>query len=62
MGMQPYPYLKANIDILLDGKVVVDFKNLAMMITEQDENSPYPVTLPDNVTLVRKNAIECKQY
>jgi acyl transferase domain-containing protein/3-hydroxymyristoyl/3-hydroxydecanoyl-(acyl carrier protein) dehydratase len=52
MGMHPYPYLKANIDILLDGKVVVDFKNLAMMITEQDENSPYPVTLPDNVQLV----------
>ena len=52
MGMKPYPYLKANIDILLDGKVVVDFKNLAMMITEQDENSLYPVTLPDNVKLV----------
>lgn len=58
MGMQPYPYLKANIDILLDSKVVVDFKNLAMMITEQDENSPYPVTLPDNVVLVSKNAVE----
>ncbi|WP_019027443.1 beta-ketoacyl synthase N-terminal-like domain-containing protein [Colwellia piezophila] len=58
MGMQPYPYLKANIDILLDGKVVVDFKNLAMMITEQDENSPYPVTLPDNVILVSKNTVE----
>ncbi|KGJ96018.1 beta-ketoacyl synthase N-terminal-like domain-containing protein [Colwellia psychrerythraea] len=52
MGMKPYPYLKANIDILLDGKVVVDFKNLAMMITEQDENSAYPVTLPENVELV----------
>ncbi|MCJ8295413.1 MAG: 3-hydroxyacyl-[acyl-carrier-protein] dehydratase FabA [Colwellia sp.] len=60
MGMKPYPYLKANIDILLDGKVVVDFKNLAMMITEQDENSPYPVTLPDNVALVSKNAVESK--
>ena len=55
MGMQPYPYLKANIDILLDGKVVVDFKNLSVMITEQDESSPYPVTLPENVVLVNKN-------
>ncbi|MBU2872227.1 beta-ketoacyl synthase N-terminal-like domain-containing protein [Colwellia sp. E2M01] len=52
MGMQPFPYLKANIDILLDGKVVVDFKNLSVMITEQDEKSPYPVTLPDNAVLV----------
>ncbi|MBL0709872.1 MAG: 3-hydroxyacyl-[acyl-carrier-protein] dehydratase FabA, partial [Colwellia sp.] len=55
MGMKPYPYLKANIDIILDGKVVVDFKNLAMMITEQDENSPYPVNLPSNVQLVNNN-------
>ncbi|PHR84494.1 MAG: polyunsaturated fatty acid synthase PfaC [Colwellia sp.] len=57
MGMQPYPYLKANIDIILDGKVVVDFKNLAMMITEQDESSQYPVTLPDNVQLVSAQAV-----
>ncbi|MCJ8350477.1 beta-ketoacyl synthase N-terminal-like domain-containing protein [Moritella sp.] len=51
MGMEPYPFMKANIDILLDGKVVVDFKNLCVMITEQDDNSPYPVTLPENVVL-----------
>ncbi len=49
MGMQPYPFLKANIEIILNGKAVVDFKNLCVMITEQDENSPYPVTLPENV-------------
>ena len=53
MGMNPFPFLKANIDIILDGKVVVDFKNLSVMITEQDDNSPYPVTLPDNVKLVQ---------
>jgi len=57
MGMQPYPYLKANIDIILNGKVVVDFQNLAMMISEQDENSPYPVSLPDNVQLVNNSAV-----
>ena len=51
MGMEPYPYMKANIEIILDGKAVVDFKNLSVMITEQDDNSPYPVTLPDNVVL-----------
>ncbi|SGZ14351.1 beta-ketoacyl synthase N-terminal-like domain-containing protein [Moritella viscosa] len=51
MGMAPYPYMKANIDILLDGKIVVDFKNLCVMITEQDESSDYPVTLPSNVKL-----------
>ena len=46
MGMSPFPYMKANIDIILDGKVVVDFKNLSVMIQEQDGNSPYPVQLP----------------
>lgn len=51
MGMTPQPFMKANIDILLNGKVVVDFKNLCVMISEQDENSDYPVTLPSNVTL-----------
>ncbi|MEH6452899.1 MAG: beta-ketoacyl synthase N-terminal-like domain-containing protein, partial [Psychromonas sp.] len=49
MGMSPRPFIKANIDIILDGKVVVDFKNLCVEIKEQDANSPYPVTLPSNV-------------
>jgi hypothetical protein len=47
--------LKANIDIILDGKVVVDFKNLSVMLKEQDQQSPYPVTLPDNVVLYDKD-------
>ena len=54
IGMLPCPFIKANIDILLDGKVVVDFKNLCMEIKEQDQNSPYPVTLPNNVVRVKK--------
>ncbi|ABM03478.1 polyunsaturated fatty acid synthase PfaC [Psychromonas ingrahamii 37] len=49
MGMFPRPFIKANIDIILDGKVVVDFKNLSVEIKEQDNNSPCPVTLPKNV-------------
>ncbi|MFT7053140.1 MAG: 3-hydroxymyristoyl/3-hydroxydecanoyl-(acyl carrier protein) dehydratase, partial [Psychromonas sp.] len=49
IGMLPRPFIKANIDIILDGKVVVDFKNLCVEIKEQDANSPYPVILPENV-------------
>ncbi|MDA7745733.1 3-hydroxyacyl-[acyl-carrier-protein] dehydratase FabA [Psychromonas sp.] len=52
IGMLPRPFIKANIDIILDGKVVVDFKNLCMEIKEQDQASPYPVTLPNNVVLI----------
>ena len=55
MGMKPFPFLKANIEIILDGKAVVDFKNLSVMITEQNDESPYPVTLPDNAILVDNN-------
>lgn len=47
MGIEPYPFLKANIDIILDGKVVVDFKNLSVMIKEQEGESDYIVPLPD---------------
>lgn len=46
MGMHPHPFMKANIDIILDGRVVVDFKNLSVMIKEQDPNSPYAAKLP----------------
>lgn len=56
LGMSPRPFIKANIDIILDGKVVVDFKNLCMEIKEQDESSAYPVTLPSNVTRLDTSA------
>ena len=46
MGMEPTPYMKANIDIILDGRVVVDFKNLSVQIKEQDPNHPYAAELP----------------
>ncbi len=41
IGTSPRPYAKANIDILLNGKVVVDFKNLGVMIKEEDECTRY---------------------
>lgn len=55
LGMSPRPYIKANIDIILDGKVVVDFKNLCVEIKEQDSSSPYPVVLPGNVQLANQS-------
>lgn len=57
LGMLPQPFLKANIEIILDGKAVVDFKNLSVMITEQDENSPYPVDISN---LIAKPVIESR--
>lgn len=43
IGFSPRPYAKANIDILLNGKVVVDFQNLGVMIKEEDECTRYPL-------------------
>ena len=49
IGMEPHPFMKANIDIILDGKVVVDFKNLSVMIKEQEANHPYAAQLPPHL-------------
>lgn len=49
MGMEPHPYMKANIDIILDGRTVVDFKNLSVQIKEQDPSHPYAAELPPHL-------------
>ena len=36
IGMEPTPFAKANIDIILDGRIVVDFKNLGLYLKEGD--------------------------
>ncbi|MBM7071255.1 3-hydroxyacyl-[acyl-carrier-protein] dehydratase FabA [Shewanella sp. 202IG2-18] len=41
IGLLPQPYAKANIDILLNGKVVVDFQNLGVMIKEEPSCTRY---------------------
>jgi acyl transferase domain-containing protein/3-hydroxymyristoyl/3-hydroxydecanoyl-(acyl carrier protein) dehydratase len=48
IGMEPHPFMKANIDIILNGRVVVDFKNLSVMIKEQDPDAPYAARLIDD--------------
>ncbi|WP_076408093.1 beta-ketoacyl synthase N-terminal-like domain-containing protein [Shewanella sp. UCD-KL12] len=49
IGFSPRPYAKANIDIILNGKPVVDFQNLGVMIKEEDECVRYP-TLTTNAS------------
>jgi len=53
IGMSPRPYAKANIDILLNGKVVVDFQNLGVMIKEEAECTRY---IADSDTSTTSNA------
>lgn len=40
IGTHPMPYAKADIDILLNGKVVVDFKNLGVTIKGKTKSLP----------------------
>lgn len=35
IGLSPKPYAKGNVDILLDGKVVVDFRNVCLELSEK---------------------------
>lgn len=41
IGLNPRPYAKANIDIILNGKVTVNFKDLGLQLVEK--NPPEPV-------------------
>jgi acyl transferase domain-containing protein/3-hydroxymyristoyl/3-hydroxydecanoyl-(acyl carrier protein) dehydratase len=51
IGLKPYPYMKANIDIILNGKVAVDFKNLGVLMKEQRPNTPYALPIPQTAQL-----------
>ncbi len=43
IGMEPQPYAKANVDIIYEGIVVVDFKNLGLQLVEKAADDPYKV-------------------
>ncbi len=56
IGFSPRPYAKANIDILLNGKAVVDFQNLGVMIKEEDECTRYPLLTSSTTPAAINNA------
>ena len=62
IGFSPRPYAKANIDILLNGKVVVDFQNLGVMIKEEDECTRYSAPLTLSNTVPAESASAKKGY
>jgi len=41
IGLEPHPYAKANVDIIFEGRVVVDFKNLGLQLVEKTPNDPF---------------------
>jgi 3-hydroxymyristoyl/3-hydroxydecanoyl-(acyl carrier protein) dehydratase len=45
LGREPLPYAQANIDVILDGRVVVRFKDLALQLVEKNPRLAPPVEL-----------------
>ena len=37
IGLSPKPYARGNVDILIDGKIVVDFRDVCLELTEKSE-------------------------
>jgi len=52
IGLKPNPYAIADIDILLDNRIVVDFKDLGVQMVEKKSGDPYlsQPGNPDNQT------------
>ncbi|CAM2785578.1 beta-ketoacyl synthase N-terminal-like domain-containing protein [Shewanella amazonensis] len=68
IGLTPSPWAKANIEIILDGKVVVDFQNLGVMLKEDDDCTRYGadnsrVDFPShNTGVMLKEDDDCHRY
>ncbi|MCP4163886.1 MAG: 3-hydroxyacyl-[acyl-carrier-protein] dehydratase FabA [Deltaproteobacteria bacterium] len=60
IGTSSKPYAIADIDIILDGKIVVDFKNLGVQIKEKVDSDPYKsnITIPLKKELYTKKQLE----
>ena len=54
IGLEPTPYAKANVDILLNGKVIVDFTDVGVELEEKKSNQP---TKPKKKALYDEQAV-----
>ncbi len=41
IGISPIPYAKADVEVILEGKVIVHFKDLGMQLPEKRDSDPY---------------------
>ncbi len=58
VGVDPFPHAVADIDILCDGKIVVDFKDLGVRIVEKRKDDPMPArALHSPKTAGRANSV-----
>ncbi|MDT8447977.1 MAG: beta-ketoacyl synthase N-terminal-like domain-containing protein [bacterium] len=56
IGLHPRPYAKANVDIILDGKVIVDFLDVGIELVEKEADSPKALQAPETRDLALTDA------
>ncbi len=44
IGLKPSPYAKANVDVILNGKIIVNFKDLGLQLVEKTPPAPVLAT------------------
>jgi len=54
IGLSPQPYAIADIDIILNGRIVVDFKDLGVRIVEKKKDDQYALS-SDAINEIIKN-------
>jgi PfaB family protein len=48
IGLAPHPYIKCNVDIILQGKTVVNFQDLGLQLIEKNPVNPSLIDSEDN--------------
>ncbi|MEA1967654.1 MAG: beta-ketoacyl synthase N-terminal-like domain-containing protein, partial [Thermodesulfobacteriota bacterium] len=54
IGLDPEPYAIADIDIILNGRIVVDFKDLGVRIVEKKKNDPFALSSDTINEIIKK--------
>ena len=54
IGLDPAPYAIADIDIILNERIVVDFKDLGVRIKEKKKTDPFALS-PETINEILKN-------
>ena len=64
LGLEPRPFAQANIDVILEGRVVVRFRDLALQLVEKNSRIAPPALVkhPATAKPVRYSAAQIEQF
>ncbi|MEM6400544.1 MAG: beta-ketoacyl synthase N-terminal-like domain-containing protein, partial [Cyanobacteria bacterium P01_D01_bin.116] len=58
IGLTPHPYVKCNVDIILQDKTVVNFQNLGLQLIEKNPIDSYSIDYRDHLLTPQKLTIQ----